>query len=698
MLQFLKMELNALECNLCVTLCSSVSLCVTKKGDTTVGANIIALAIKIFVLVLLSCLQLVAFCQETKLSESIISIAEDLASDETDPESVSLYIEKLYDIYENPVNINSADKDEIARLFFLSDFQVKVLVDYVNTSGKIISVYEIANLPGFDKETASMLNIFIRLDENIEKEEYKSRWRNTFMTNVIWKPADNDTSWIGSDARILAKYKFNAGGFSGGVLAEKDQGEKLLNGNPPLPDLLSGHIAWNGKGIIRRMIIGDYSARFGQGSNINTTMRTGLSLHSPGYMAAKSEIRPYTSTDENNFFRGAAAELAFKKLSLSLFYSRNSIDASLSASANSEPETVTSFYTTGLHNTISSLKKKDALTDLNYGMNFSYNLKNFRTGATWSEEQLSLPVTRNNNDPGKIYDFAGIRNSIYTLYYNALVNRILLFGELSANESFKYSAIQGVTLRPSDRLIVNLLYRNNEDGFFSMHGKTPGSSSTSGGSNALLGNFTFEAAKYLFISAGCDFQKFSWLKYRTSSPSYTNRREIRLKYSRSEKLVFEGAYYLNLSTSDNDKITGIPGLEETITRTFTGSFRYSFAGNLTLGTKLCRKTAYPSESKGSLLLQDVNYRFTRIPVTVWLRYCVFNTDNWDTRIYTYENDLLYSFSIPALYGSGSKNYIMISWKISDSAEIRFKYGILSKQVTGNETLNEEFRFQIRVFI
>jgi hypothetical protein len=78
---------------------------------------------------------------------------------------------------------------------------------------------------------------------------------------------------------------------------------------------------------------------------------------------------------------------------------------------------------------------------------------------------------------------------------------------------------------------------------------------------------------------------------------------------------------------------------------------------------------------------------------------MFNTDDWDTRIYTYENDLLYSYSIPALYGRGSRNYLMADWRIRDKAEVRFKYGILSKPQAGNNNAySEEFRFQIRIFI
>ena len=159
-----------------------------------------------------------------------------------------------------------------------------------------------------------------------------------------------------------------------------------------MPDFLSAHFAYNGNGLIRRLIIGDYSARFGQGTNINTGIRTGLSLTAPGYMSASDEIKPYTSTDENNFFRGVAAEFSVKNLGLSLFYSKNNSDATLGSSSGSSKDYIENFYMAGIHNTSSLLLKKDAVSEMAYGINLSYNFNNIRIGLIWSEDRFSLPV------------------------------------------------------------------------------------------------------------------------------------------------------------------------------------------------------------------------------------------------------------------------------------------------------------------
>ena len=166
--------------------------------------------------------------QSEKISENIIEIAEELAADEEDPEAVSFFIERLHELAENPVKINSARENEISRLFFLSDFQVKALADYTHTSGQIVSVYELANIPGFDKETAEMIFPFITFEfKNINYSD-SARWRNSAISNFSLKSANNDLSSLGSNWRILTKYKFTAGGFSGGFTTEKDPGEKYF--------------------------------------------------------------------------------------------------------------------------------------------------------------------------------------------------------------------------------------------------------------------------------------------------------------------------------------------------------------------------------------------------------------------------------------------------------------------------------------
>jgi hypothetical protein len=634
--------------------------------------------------------------QESKLSEAVVSIAEELAADDSDPEAASTYIERLYELSEDKVKLNSSGEEELSRLFFLSDFQVKALADYVHSSGRINSVFELANIPGFDKETAVMMIPFITLDNKTTMNSDSAHWRNTSVTNLTCKPGNDDSSSSGSPWKILTKYKFTSGSFSGGMTAEKDPGEKFISGNTALPDFFSASLEYNGSGIVRRIIVGDYSARFGQGTNINTGIRSALSLTSPGYMSASNEVKPYTSADENNFFRGAAAEFSIKNLSVSLFYSKNRVDATLGSSSGSSNNYIENFYTTGLHNTRALEMKKDVVSELAYGTNLSYNFNNLRIGMTWSENRFSLPVNRSENNAEKLFDFEGDRNSLFSLYYNSLIKRILFFGEYSAGRNNKHAIVQGVSLRPSDRLTINFLIRNYDAGYSSFHGKGPGNSS-SGNEHGILGNFSFEAAKHLFLSAGCDISSFPWLKYSCNSPSWGRKQEVRLKYLPVPELTIDAAFNYRLSIADDPEANGIPGQKRLITKSLKGSVKYSINDDLILGTRIDYKYAEPSGSRGMLMQQEVNYHFRQIPLTLWIRYCLFSTDDWDSRIYSYENDLLYSFSIPSLSGAGSRSYIMAKWEVNDIAEMRIKYGITTIIRGANlSENNDEIKVQFRI--
>ena len=255
-----------------------------------------------------------------------------------------------------------------------------------------------------------------------------------------------------------------------------------------------------------------------------------------------------------------------------------------------------------------------------------------------------------------------------------------------------------MSFRPSDRLSINLLIRNYRAGYTSFYGQGPGSGSKTSNECGMLGNFTYEAARHLFISAGCDVYNFPWLRYRCSAPSRGVRKAIKVRYLPTEKLIFDAAYDYRLSMADSTEGHGMPSQKMLITRSLRASARYSILDNLTLGTRADFKKADPSGSKGMMLFQELNYRFRKIPVTIWARFCLFNTTDWNSRIYTYENDLLNSYSVPALCGEGSRSYFMVKWSVSKWAELRIKYGITSL-ITNDRSSpgTDEIKMQFRVW-
>jgi hypothetical protein len=300
-------------------------------------------------------------------------------------------------------------------------------------------------------------------------------------------------------------------------------------------------------------------------------------------------------------------------------------------------------------------------------------------------------------DPEDTYRFEGNRNSTLSAYYKAVLGKIVIYGEVSANPDKRLAYIQGLSFRPADRLNINLLYRNYDPGFTSFHGTGPFSSSAGDNVRGIFGNFTFEAARHLFISAGCDLRYYPWVKYRCSAPSMAKSREVRIKYLLSEKIAFEAVYNYRFTMLNSQETYGTEKQENVVNNTFKGTINYLLSENLTVGMRLDYKIAGPAGGRGWLLLEDLKYRFGEIPVSIWFRYCIFKTDDWDSRLYAYENDLLYSFSIPALSGEGSRSYLMVSFKARKFIDLRIKYAVTDLISIHESKSNEELRIQAKLW-
>jgi hypothetical protein len=110
-----------------------------------------------------------------------------------------------------------------------------------------------------------------------------------------------------------------------------------------------------------------------------------------------------------------------------------------------------------------------------------------------------------------------------------------------------------------------------------------------------------------------------------------------------------------------------------------------------------------SPSYGLLLSQGVQLQPIE-SLRIDARAAVFDTDGYESRIYTYEHDLLYSFSVPVLYGRGQRSYVLFQYEPVSSLTIEAKYGVTwyPHRKTIGSGLNEtegnrsrELRFQLR---
>ena len=91
-------------------------------------------------------------------------------------------------------------------------------------------------------------------------------------------------------------------------------------------------------------------------------------------------------------------------------------------------------------------------------------------------------------------------------------------------------------------------------------------------------------------------------------------------------------------------------------------------GEWKLKTQVDANMVYAEEkwSYGWSVFQDVEYRFVRVPIVLQLRAQAFDAREWNNRVYMYENDVLYAYAIPFVYGLGGRFWLNARYKINDT--------------------------------
>jgi hypothetical protein len=108
-------------------------------------------------------------------------------------------------------------------------------------------------------------------------------------------------------------------------------------------------------------------------------------------------------------------------------------------------------------------------------------------------------------------------------------------------------------------------------------------------------------------------------------------------------------------------------------------------------------------TRGLALIEDVNFDIGRFSFSA--RYALFDTDNYDNRLYLYERDVSLAFSFPAYNGRGIRRYALVQYKINHSMDIWVRWanaqytdretiGTAGESIAGN--LKNDVKLQLRV--
>ncbi len=608
----------------------------------------------------------------------------------------TLLYEDLLLLEENPININTATTEDLQRLRFLTELQIHSLIGYIHQHGPILSVFELQLIEGMDENVIRMLIPFILVEEIQPAEEEpllstikKGKHQLIVRADRILEEkkgyasisdsayeANPNSRYLGSPMKGVLRYRYHyKDRVYWGITAEKDAGEEFFTGsNKQGFDFYSGHLLVNDIGKIKTIALGDYHLRFGQG----LTLWSGISYGKTPYVLSIKKkqygITKYSSTEENRFLRGAGTTISLKNLDISAFYSRKKIDANIQYldTLQNEIENVSSFQVTGYHSIPSEVEDEDAIAESIAGGNLSYGRDRFHVGLTLVNYQFGEKLMPDER-PYNQFDFRGKNNTNIGLDYQAGWNRVNLFGEVSYSLGHGFAYLNGLLLNLHSLISISLLYRDYQRDYYPFYSQAISENSTNKNERGVYLGTEIHPLKHLKFSAYFDAFWFPWLKYNVDAPSRGTDYMVRIDYSPLETLEFFCS--LKEESKPRNSSDDVPSLHE-IVDTRSTKFRFQLgywvSPTLQLRSRIeltrFRFDEDPVE-QGYMVFQDILFRPEELPLSVSFRYAMFDTDSWDTRIYAYEHDLLYAFSIPALHQNGMRAYLLVKYSPVDYMDL-----------------------------
>jgi len=590
----------------------------------------------------------------TRITEDIV---ESLGDNLTEDADVQEILEGLEQFRQNPLNLNAATYDDLLKLPLLSENQAINLLAYRDKTGTIFSIFELTAVDGFNVELLQNLEPFVRFDEDpaTSAKHFGSTDILTRATRSFSSEPIDQSKYEGSTERWYLRIKHRSDRIEFGYVGEKDPGEAFFkSSNKSGLDYNSAFANFRIGKHESRFYAGDYHVRFGQGLVAWQGFSMGKSAESTLVSRTQQGIRSYSSTDENQFLRGIAGKLRWKQFAFYPFLSFHKIDASIDTlDGNSF---FGAFQTSGYHRTNSEIENEKSLSQFVSGGHISYSSGQWSVGSTLVYSRFNAYFDRS-DDPYNQFLPEGQNFLSGSFDWKGSYRKVFFFGEMAFSENSGKAILSGIMTKPAQNAELSLVYRNFGKSYYSLLGNAFAESSRVNDEQGLYLGLKLYPAAHWIIQGYADLFKYRWLKYTTAAPSEGNELLFQLSYAPSRKT----GYYLRFFQEDKEQRV-ISNLFKyntpQVIRRLRVNFTHEFSERFDIKSRVeFSSYSKASSEKGLLVLQDFNFKPLDDSFAVNGRLAYFSTDGYNSRLYAYENDLLYSFSVPALYNKGFRCYL-----------------------------------------
>ena len=515
--------------------------------------------------------------------------------------------EQLMNIAANPIDLNNTNADELGELLFLSDEQIDaiLLYQYKHAFQDIYELQLIDCLKDYDIRNLLPF-VKVRGEEAIRRE---AKGKDLYFREVFHY-AKHEVS-LRADVRNIEDYE---GDPMYGKLRYRFNYQNRVQAGVTLDRATGvpwekmnygGYIQLKDIGPMKTVVAGNYQANFGYGLVMGSPFKRGKSAYIQSTATTNEGLKKFSSVgDSYNYFHGVGATAKVSKW------------AEVSAMYSLRQDT------------------KDQWRHV-VGANVTGKWNKLKVGVTGVE------TIRREGDEA-------IRREVIeqgVVGANARYNwgKVDIWGEVAAShaEQWGLGTIMGVRVNPISDLNMLAIYRYYSPEYENIYANTLCSKT----------KINDEHGGYIGVEYN---QLKNWQLYA---------------YGDVWKTGFETMAQADFAAQKDYRMHTrfrVKRKDEKDTYSLRWNMVYCF-GQWKLKTQADGNMVHTNEgwNYGWSVLQDVEYRFKEVPIVMQLRAQAFDAREWDNRIYVYENDVLYAYAIPFVYGMGGRFYLNARYKIND---------------------------------
>ena len=608
-----------------------------------------------------------------------LPLLEQVADDEESVEASEQVVDLLSELAQQPIDVNTASREQWQQLPFLTDSDIDGILEYVGRYGPVKSLGELAMVPQIDCLKRQLLTHFVVINKPVVDGKPFPRLasilrygHHLLMATAripFYERRGDQNGYLGYPCRHDLRYAFSYGQrLQAGVIGAQDAGEPFFSNRNKLGyDFYSFYVVLRDIKRLKALALGRYRLNFGMGLVLNNSFLLGKAWASASLGANRNAIRPHASRSQANYLQGAAASVdVSRNLQLTAFLSLRDIDASLN-----DDGSIATIVTSGYHRTPSEMDRKNNSSQFAAGMNARFSASHYSVGATALytafNRDLHPDITtlyRRHNARGREFWNIGVN-------YALLLGPLAFHGETATSNGGAIATINRLAWQVNANLNLTLLQR-----FYGMKYIALLANSLSDGGHvqnesALYLGFDWKPSRRFSTQAYADLAYHPWARYQASLSSHSLDCFSKAAYTLNNNWQLVARYRLRRRQYDNNDKTHL--IWKTEHRARLAAIWQNDALNLRTQLDFTQST-FRTKSRGWMLGEHAVWtlrRSTKLAGNIaW-----FHTDDYDSRIYVYERGVLYDFSMPAFYGEGIRYSLMVSHQFGKRLSLTGKLGV-----------------------